>query len=900
MYCQQCGIHNTDDTECCQICNAELANMSSPEPGLIYSDLTQFPLAAILAHILKNSNVLLWIISIPIISITYVVKKLSKQPFLNQHMNSKTPKLHPIQLDHIRNFHPKAFRKASSFLQQQGFKSLLNVEDVSMTSGVILHLAWHPDKHILAALHFHKQSGRINEATFSAFFSDNSMLAISNTHALPIQYPSKLRIYYHPKFSLKECYEAFQEKLQAMPETPVALSLRQIMQNNVRLREYSVKLGLSQGLLHTKSIKPKTNGAENRTEAQSAPVSGLSSCYHHPGNIAVRSCSICGTALCEACYTEYQERWFCERCRPAEANGRPAVPPLPTDVTYAGFGVRLLAFSIDLFLLGLLCGGIYFATFYGTKSFIGEALSRKITFLLTQISAAALVLSFYIPLMNKYGGRPGQRILGLRIVDKRGEHPELEAAIVRLAYLLIASLFLFPWLGYLFIPFKKTKQGLHDRLAGTFVITKRSKLKTMLSWLLVLCLCGGIGWQVYVVLGGWFSYLLDPSAYSPEISLKARWVQKFEKEEHLALTSLLNRGTRSIVTTAHSVYAVNMLTGETLWQTNDLPGLSLQTLSKNETFPLLGLQHDDGSRAVLVRLHPESGAILWKRELEGDGPRINFDDRHIAVFSGSTLSLYNLGGEQLWRQNFQDGFVPRKIVFHRELLVERYSEEQLTLTYLKRENGDMLWQQKTSEYSPGYTIPDLDQQIFYTKEGEVMLFDVRNWKKLWDAPRDLEYIIGHTIDPRSGQIYLHSTKGMVRQRDGELHFSYPAGFRLVADTDDYLMLLEGSGSQQKTCLLLDKSSGKTVQEVHEREWFALFYLSENGSAIYLAANTTSGKSRDHSVDTLLIRLDKQSWEIKEIPVGRNIGLINFKVFPEEGLVFIPLYQHIGGYLLPEM
>ncbi|MCP4405906.1 MAG: PQQ-binding-like beta-propeller repeat protein [bacterium] len=521
-------------------------------------------------------------------------------------------------------------------------------------------------------------------------------------------------------------------------------------------------------------------------------------------------------------------------------------------------------------------------------------------FLTWLVTALILDTLFFSILMKKFGGRSGQRILGLKVVDKQGNRPEMAATAARFAHLLIAGLFVFPLLGYLFIPFKKTKQGLHDRPAGTCVITKRAGLKALLSWFFILCLCGGIGWQAFMMMGGRFSYPLDPAAHSPEIALEARWTREFAREGQMPLTSFLNRGAQSIVSTAHSVYAVDMPAGEMLWQTDGLPELVLQALSSDTTLPLLGLQYDDDGETTLIRLDPANGSILWQQTLGGTSPRIHFDDHHIVALSDSRVSLYNHAGKQLWQRSFQDGFSPKSVAFHHGILLGRYAGEALHVSYLDRKNGELLWERKDGKLLPGYAIPDVEQQIFYTKEGTAMLLDLSTQELLWDSPQDLGYVLGHTFDRDSGQLYLHATTGMLRLQDGGLHVPYPAGFRLVGASNEYLILLQGSGGRQNTCLLLDKSSGATVQQIHERLWFAIFFLSEDKNAIYLAANSKSAKSGDNNIYTNLVRLDKKSWELKEIPIGRNIGMIRFKVFPQEGLLFIPLYQRIGGYLLPEM
>lgn len=79
------------------------------------------------------------------------------------------------------------------------------------------------------------------------------------------------------------------------------------------------------------------------------------------------------------------------------------------------------------------------------------------------------VAAIYLLLFQAMAGRtPGMRLLGLRVVDLYGETPSVLRAAARTAgYLVSAATFS---LGFLWIGFDREKRGLHDWLAGTYVI----------------------------------------------------------------------------------------------------------------------------------------------------------------------------------------------------------------------------------------------------------------------------------------------------------------------------------------------------------------------------------------------------------------------------------------------
>ncbi len=86
--------------------------------------------------------------------------------------------------------------------------------------------------------------------------------------------------------------------------------------------------------------------------------------------------------------------------------------------------------------------------------------------------AAGLALAIgvvYLLVFQATSGRtPGMRLLGLRIVDIYGDAPSVPRVLVRtLGYLAGAATLA---LGFLWIGFDREKRGLHDWLAGTYVI----------------------------------------------------------------------------------------------------------------------------------------------------------------------------------------------------------------------------------------------------------------------------------------------------------------------------------------------------------------------------------------------------------------------------------------------
>ncbi|MFT7404299.1 MAG: putative RDD family membrane protein YckC [Zhongshania sp.] len=151
---------------------------------------------------------------------------------------------------------------------------------------------------------------------------------------------------------------------------------------------------------------------------------------------------------------------------------------------YAGFWVRVFASIIDTFLFGLLIlpiialtmGDAQWSSVEGegmhmsTMSFQTMQVPGGMNMVLNYILPAIVVLLFWV----YKSATPGKLILKLRIVDaKTGEKPSTAQWLLRyLGYYLSAVVFM---LGFIWVGFDRRKQGWHDKIARTVVISDKGK-----------------------------------------------------------------------------------------------------------------------------------------------------------------------------------------------------------------------------------------------------------------------------------------------------------------------------------------------------------------------------------------------------------------------------------------
>ncbi len=125
-------------------------------------------------------------------------------------------------------------------------------------------------------------------------------------------------------------------------------------------------------------------------------------------------------------------------------------------VEYGGFWIRVAASLLDGVILGLPTTIIGYGLLFATGSFA----------LYNLVLLAYVVLIVYLD--GTKGGTPGKLILKLRIVNEQGQFIGIPMAILRYIGKIVATLLL--GIGLLMIAFTEKKQGLHDKIAKTYVI----------------------------------------------------------------------------------------------------------------------------------------------------------------------------------------------------------------------------------------------------------------------------------------------------------------------------------------------------------------------------------------------------------------------------------------------
>ncbi len=136
-----------------------------------------------------------------------------------------------------------------------------------------------------------------------------------------------------------------------------------------------------------------------------------------------------------------------------------------TEVRYAGFWVRFLAYIFDNIIIGGIAATVTLIIFGVDNLFDGRA-----SVFLWLLIGAIIVLSWVF----MEGATPGKKIMGIKVVS----YPYLGkitigTAIIRCLSYVISYIIL--CLGFIMIAFREDKRGLHDLIAGTCVIQDKKE-----------------------------------------------------------------------------------------------------------------------------------------------------------------------------------------------------------------------------------------------------------------------------------------------------------------------------------------------------------------------------------------------------------------------------------------
>jgi uncharacterized RDD family membrane protein YckC len=134
--------------------------------------------------------------------------------------------------------------------------------------------------------------------------------------------------------------------------------------------------------------------------------------------------------------------------------------------------MRVLAYQVD----GLLMSAVFFPLGIGIGLVIGVSGADETSPLLPLVNVFINLVSLAVGWLyhglldsSTWQGTVGKKLLGIRITDQNGNRISFGRATGRYFAMILSGMICF--IGFFMVAFTESKQGLHDMLAGTLVLT---------------------------------------------------------------------------------------------------------------------------------------------------------------------------------------------------------------------------------------------------------------------------------------------------------------------------------------------------------------------------------------------------------------------------------------------
>ncbi len=142
---------------------------------------------------------------------------------------------------------------------------------------------------------------------------------------------------------------------------------------------------------------------------------------------------------------------------------------------FAGFWRRLGAYFIDFIALSVVAS--IFAPFqwFGFVAFwdVGDVFNTPVWFALPYLIFGNLLsllvtIAYFVAFWVWRGQTPGKMALSIKLIRTDGSKVTLGAALLRYLGYIVSTVIFF--IGFIWIAFDRRKQGLHDKMADTYVV----------------------------------------------------------------------------------------------------------------------------------------------------------------------------------------------------------------------------------------------------------------------------------------------------------------------------------------------------------------------------------------------------------------------------------------------
>lgn len=805
LACSRCGLINEGvkpGDKCGACATALIEHAKDPYEGKTFGlDLSCLPIreaAQALARYMGKSGVLAQVSTTVDIALGRVLRKPRAIPILK----GRLLRYRKANLAEEASVSKNLLKSVTAGLRDHGFIPVMDRAVESVTPVVSERLFANKDKKLYAIATF-GAGGKMDVEIIAPSPTGDKAIAVANRPFDWLDNPGKTT-HRLPGASVTELMSAMDYRSPEKDRRGLKFSLKDFVAIIADWRESMFDNAESGRLI------VKVKGEEKETPAKPGKPQTAPECHYHAASMAVSLCSVCSKPLCLACGLRVGGKNLCKSCVPKETQDSSLPFDISGELTPAGFFLRSAVKVAEV--VGLVA---VFAATLPSGTSAGSVIAYQF------IAAMTFIAYFTIP-MVAWGATPLQRLFGVAVVDvETGEIPSPQSAMARTGYLFLSMLTFVPAIGYLPALRSLDRRGVHDRIAGTIVLTRSSGVKEKLgavALVLTLITCGlalkngGVD-RVASIFGRAFGGV----APLGRVELAAKW------RMNGVTMAAYNGGGVAAGIAGGALTGFDIETGASVWKLNGVKasGVYADTVSGHYVFT--GKKEN---AQVIGFVSPKDGAIVWTAPLEklaGVSPA--FTSASLAIADNGKIAAFSRTGKKIWSVD-----AGGKIV----------SLTPAGDTFIAEVNGkgSVVFDAKA-----GVTLAEIQGTPATGGSTAGHIFTGRGWSKLVHSPRGKgrEWTLGSrlsfaTEETRSGELN-YARQMAVRANDGAIAFEYPPGCVCVGIVKKLIAL---SCPMQNKLLLADGASGQIQATFDAPALDTVRLLGEEGGGRLLATSKTQG------------------------------------------------------------
>lgn len=857
LVCVRCGLVNEDAKPAskCAACGAVLAERpEDPYEGKTFGlDLGRLGMresARLLAFFRGKTGPLAEVSAMADILFDRVARKPRAIPILK----GRLFRYRKVNLANEPAVSKNLLKTVTAELRDRGFMPVMDRAVQSVTPGVFERLFANKDNKLYAIATF-GADGKSDVEIIASAPAGGKMTTVTNRPLDWLDDPGKTT-HRLPGAGVAELMAAMEYRSPEKSRQGLKFSLKDFVAVIADWRESRFDAAESGRLI------VKVRGEEKPAASRPIAPGTAPECHYHPGAQAVSQCSACSKPLCLSCGARVNGKNLCPSCLPKGAVESDFPFDISGDLAPAGFFLRASVKVAEIAGLALI-----FTAFFPSGASAGSIIAFQF------IAAFTFLAYFTIP-MAAWGATPLQRIAGVAVVDvETGDIPPVPSAMARSGYLFLAMLTLIPAIGYLAALRSPDRRGVHDRIAGTIVLTRAGAIKEK---------AGVAALVMALAVGG---YSLKNGGTDALVSVFGRAFGGVAPLGRVELTTKWRvDGVKSAAYNTHGVVAgvvsgtlagFDVETGSPVWRLDGVEAVSVHTDADSGAYVFTGVKDN---AHVIGAVSWKNGAVVWMARMEGRPKTAPVSvSAGVAVAGDGRITMFDRAGEKLWSKDAGGR-------------ISSIGAVGDAVVVALKGKGSVAFDAKT-----GAVIAETEGAPAVAGAVALNLFTGRGWTKpasftkeggrKWALARRLSFA---TEETAAGEFY-HAREMVVRAVDGAIALDYPAGCVCAGMVKNSVAL---SCPAEKKLLLADGVSGRALASFSAPPVETVRLIgAEGGGRLLATAKTQGGFTRVYilSIKTGFTELDvREVGEFRDKPVIMNLA-------DRGGLLFIAGDGGMGLY-----